>query len=194
MTKIGFLLLGLLLPIALLTPVPAGGASAEAQQAPRASWRHVHFHMNAYPEAGSGPHGAPLGCSGTWDDPHGTCYGRGESHHSYPFDHYVAWRWNQQPTRCPALAHRDHQVWTHELHLQSNVPGWGTSTLCGWVDRHWGTLVVTGGHVYTNGGIHQIHPSSTVVADRETRGGPLFVHLSHREGGYVLGLRGYLDY
>ena len=175
-------------PATASTPAPAASRTA-------VGWTKVHFHMNAYPEAGSGPHGAALGCDGTWSDSHGSCHARGEDLHSYPFNVYASWEWNHHRTHCPELPNRDHSVWTHELRLRSNAPGWPASQLCGWVDRQWGTFAITEGKIYTNSGWHDVATTSAVVADREhTRGGPLFVHLGHRSGGYVLGMRGWLHY
>jgi hypothetical protein len=187
---------GLLLPLALLAaPATAVPAPDARLMTPHATWHRVHFHMNAYKEAGHGPHGAALGCHGTWSDDSGSCSGRGEALHDYPFNSYVLWDWHRHSTHCPPMPGRDHAVWTHELRIRSNATGWPSSHLCGWVDKHWGTFAITGGQIYTNAGWHDVRTTTSVVGDREhTHGGPLFVHLSHRTGGYVLGLRGWIHY
>jgi hypothetical protein len=175
-------------------PVPPAGADP-AGYSYHPSWHRVHFHMNAYHDAGYGPHGTTLGCEGTWSSDQGRCHGRGEEQMSYPFNSYTNWDWHRQATHCPDFAGRDHHVFTHELRIVSYAVGWGPSQLCGWVDAHWGTYVITSGRIYTNAGWHHVRTTSAVVGDREhTQGGPLFVFLGHRTGGYVLGLRGWIHY
>ena len=198
MTRISkrFVALAALLLSATLVGAPLTPAGADpAGYSYHPSWHRVHFHMNAYPEAGSGPHGAALSCEGTWSSDRGRCHGNGEAQMSYPFNTYTNWDWHRHATNCPDFPGRDHQVFTHELRIKSYAVGWPSSELCGWVDRHWGTYAITSGRVYTNAGWHDVRTTSALVGDREhTQGGPLFVFLGHRTGGYVLGLRGWIHY
>ena len=73
------------------------------------------------------------------------------------------------------------------------------STTARWTEevtyRHWGTYTVTGGQIWADGALRHVRATTAVVADREhTQGGPLFVHLGHRTGGYVMGMRGWIHY
>jgi hypothetical protein len=189
------MVLSLAAPVAAAPAPDASAARAGYSYHPH--WRKVHFHMNAYPDAGSGIGGYPYGCHGAWSDASGSCRGIGEytSVQSSPFEHHVSWQWHRHATHCPDFDGRDHQVWTHELKLVAHHSGWPTEYLCGWVDYHWGTFRITKGEFYTNAGWHTVQTTTSVVADREhTQGGPLFVFLGHRHGGYVLGMRGWLHY
>jgi hypothetical protein len=178
---------------------PPALATVDAPEAPAArttyhpSWHHVHWHINGYPIPGD-RHTAWRGCTGTWSSAHGFCQGEGERHHSEPFRNVVHWNWNNRPLLCDDFHGRDPHVWTHELHVLSyDASG---QWICGWVDRHWGTFRIVDGQFRDGSGrLRPVHASSAVVADREhTQGGPLFVFLGHRDGGYVLGMRGWVRY
>jgi hypothetical protein len=199
MTRISKLLIAAvaaLLTITLASPVaaaPAPDTGPAARTTYQPSWHKVHFHMNAY--SGAGPLARCEG--GAWDSDFGHCFGYGEhgtSAQSFPFVDDVSWVWwRQRHGLCkePFPGHRDHDVWTHALSVSSG----GSGNLCGWVDRHWGTYTLTGGRIWADGAYRPIHATTAVVGDREhTQGGPLFVFLGHRTGGYVLGLRGWLYY
>ncbi|KQW45139.1 hypothetical protein ASC77_20385 [Nocardioides sp. Root1257] len=180
----------------LLLPVGSAVANDEDAGAFSGTWHHVHWHINAY---GGGAGGS---CEGSWRDDAGFCQGRAEWrtwHDSYPFNNTTFVRWASQPTRCPDVpGGRDPAVWRHEVHVYAAHVGTGqNSWLCGWVDRGWNTMIVTGGQVRGyDGYFHDIAPSSGKVADREhVQGGPLYVFLdANRERGAVIGLRGWIRY
>lgn len=187
-------IVGLLLPLTLLTaPATAVPAPDARPMNPHAHWYKVHWHMNAYPDPDDESSEGWRGCSGTWSDDHGSCRGRGEAHHSQPFNDKIAWQWHRNPTHCHDFAGRDPKVWTHELYLHTTDRS-PRAWVCGWVDRHWGTFRIVSGD-FSWGVDRPVAATTAVVADREhTLGGPLFVHLGHRDGGYVLGMRGWVHY
>ncbi|GAA4692979.1 hypothetical protein [Nocardioides conyzicola] len=191
----GFLtLVGLL--ASLLVPAGTAVANEEDAGAAPGSWHQVHFHINAYGG------GAAASCEGSWRDDAGSCQGTGERrtwHESYPFFSTTFIRWAAAPTRCPDVpGGRDPAVWRHEVYVYAAHMGTGQdSWLCGWVDRGWHTMIVTGGKIRGyDGYLHAVHPSNGNLAQREhVPGGPLYVFLdASRERGAVIGLRGWLRY
>lgn len=193
MSRFHTLLTALVVAAAALL-VPSSAHAQMPERNPHATWHKIHWHMNAYPDPDDGSPHAWRGCSGTWSDNHGSCWGTGETHHSLPYNGgKVRWEWHKQSTHCADFDGRDPQVWTHELYLHTtdvNPRQW----VCGWVDKHWGTFRIVSGDF--SWGVHRpVASTSAVVADREhTKGGPLFVFLGHRDGGYVLGMRGWIHY
>ncbi|WP_243058038.1 hypothetical protein [Nocardioides sp. SR21] len=193
MTRILAVLIGLLLPLLGATAAEAASAPGEGRTAYEPSWHKVHFHMNAYPGAGPGAE-----CAGFSYHQYGWCVGYGESGlsaQSAPFEGAVDWYWEDHAKRCRDFDGRDTHHWWRELQVTKRT-GLGTSALCGWVDRHWGTYRLTGGQILVDGHLRHVQATSNVVADREhVKGGPLFVHYADRGSrGYVLGLRGWLFY
>ena len=180
----------------LLCGLPAATANDEAIDGGAGSWHHVHFHLNAYGG------GAAHSCEGSWRDDAGSCQATGESRtwfESYPFMNTTFVRWASTPTRCPDVpGGRDPAVWRHEVYVYAAHLGTGqNSWLCGWVDRGWNTMIVTGGKIRGyDGYLHDVRASSGRLADREhVQGGPLFVFLdASRERGAVIGLRGWIRY
>lgn len=193
----------LLLAAGLLTAPSTATAQVPADRTttPAASWHHKHFHMNAFRRGGSAAHLTGR-CNGSWQDDHGQCWGYGEQladfhGKSYPFQNYLHWEWHRHANKCPDVpGGREHTIWRHEVLLETAHQGTGQgSHLCGWVDHGWNTMVVTGGLIVDHHGIKRpVSPTSGDVSKQEQQGGPLYVFLKAQDQGYVLGLRGYLEY
>lgn len=188
----------------LLLPAGSAAANEEAADAFSGSWHQVHWHINAYRVTSGAQEVAGVSgrCSGSWRDASGQCWGYGERgtwHDSFPFRGYTHVEWSSQPSRCPDVpGGRDPRVWVQEVRINASYQGTGQdSWLCGWVDRGWNTMIVTGGKIRGyDGYLHDVAPSNGKVADREhVKGGPLFVFLdASRDQGAVIGIRGWVRY
>ncbi|MFC6043003.1 hypothetical protein ACFP8W_10210 [Nocardioides hankookensis] len=188
---------------ALLLPAASASANDEAV-AGGGSWHQVHWHINAYRQTAGGQEisGVSGRCYGSWRDPSGQCFGYGERktwHDSFPFRGYTHIEWSSHPAGCPDVpGGRDPAVWVHQVKIKTGYQGTGEdSFLCGWVDRGWNTMVVTGGKIRGyDGYLHDVQPSNGRLAEREhVQGGPLYVFLdASRDQGAVIGLRGWIRY
>jgi len=185
-------------PAGLAAPPPSGVGSG-GHHVYAASWHYVHFHMNGYGGANgvySDPHNVPYTCGhAVSSDPTGGCHAWGENGpNAYPFNTTVKWIWGKPYNQNPCPESNIPAGYARHLRLATVYKN-PNDHLCGWTDGGWATYAIHSGSI--DG--HPVEATGQTISQRETRGGPLFVHYGYDRGsggspGYVLGLRGWLYY
>jgi hypothetical protein len=173
--------------------VPSGKLGAVPSGAGK-RWVHIHYHFNGY--QGKDSRGAPYQCGhAVSSDSQGGCYFQQEhtdEGRGYPFTSNATFIWKDAGGLCsnPAGNEKPAGAGRHQVRLTTGSGVSPAGELCGWIDNGWVKMDVTWGSFAGK----TVLPTGN--GKLEQQGGPLFVFMSYNghPKGYILGLRGWLQY